>query len=114
MSHRGRVEPRRTVQGLHVNRPSFHRDYIYSIFPFFAPIRTLSFPRFEFPSRPMYLSTNACGGAQFTSQRLSIHFRQIYTYICIVEKRIESFEALDKRGERGHIGNKSLSRNAAQ
>lgn len=30
----------------------------------------------------------------------------IYIYICIVEKTIESFEALDKRGE--HIGNKSL------
>lgn len=101
MSHRGRVEPRRTVQGLHVN--FLHRNYIYSIlFPFFTPIR------FPFVDSNLVcdnlVSTNTYGEAQFKPSTFDKY--NIYIYICIVEKTIESFEALDKRGE--HIGNKSL------
>lgn len=98
MSHRGRVEPRRTVQGLHVN----FLPYIYSIlFSILCPHPyRISFCRFESRLRQSRIDEYIWGG---TIQ--IIHFQQIYIYIyiCIVEKTIESFDklrrALDKRGE---------------
>lgn len=100
MSHRGRVEPRRTVQGLHVNfLPSTETISILFFFHSLPP--SVRFPFVDSSLTTMY--RQIYGERPSSNHPLSTN---IYIYICIVEKTIESFEALDKRGE--HIGNKSL------